>query len=517
MADGSVTLPDGVPTSRHGGAAAAEGPRRLRHQRRLQLGQEGRDQPARARRPGPAAPRGGRGRRRGRGRRPRLPQHHRRRGRPGPGRRRHRRRRRRRTAAPTPSRASGSTSSSSRPTRPARSTSAASAGRPSATRSAGSSSRPAPRSPGSTTSTTTARRSTGSPARCWPRPRRAGPRGRLRRGVHPRDRRARGRSSGPTCWTSTTSRRRRSSARRRRADVRRDQDVAARLRSTSTSTSTRRTCTTAARSRGRCSGSPSWATSTRRTGRIVAAPPDFGDDKDRVVIKSDGTGCLHLRRPGLLPRQARARLRPVRHHARRRPPRLRRPDEGHVRRFGDDPARQPRDPHRPDGQPGPRRRAGADVQARRHRRHDRRPGRRDRRRRARYALARYCSDSPIDIDLDLWTRATNDNPVYYVQYAHARMASLVRNAADLGVTAESHPELLTHEKEGELLERSPSSRAWSRPPRSCASRTGSPATSRSCRHLPPVLRHLPGAAARRRGDSPTCTGPGCCSSTRPAW
>jgi len=70
---------------------------------------------------------------------------------------------------------------------------------------------------------------------------------------------------------------------------------------------------------------------------------------------------------------------------------------------------------------------------------------------ARYALARYSSDSPIDLDLDLWASATNDNPVFTVQYAHARVSSLLRNAADLGVHAESHPELLTHEKEGVLL------------------------------------------------------------------
>lgn len=70
---------------------------------------------------------------------------------------------------------------------------------------------------------------------------------------------------------------------------------------------------------------------------------------------------------------------------------------------------------------------------------------------SRYALARYHSDSPIDIDLDLWSRATNDNPVFTVQYAHARVSSLLRNAADLGVVAQSHPELLVHEKEGELL------------------------------------------------------------------
>jgi arginyl-tRNA synthetase len=70
---------------------------------------------------------------------------------------------------------------------------------------------------------------------------------------------------------------------------------------------------------------------------------------------------------------------------------------------------------------------------------------------ARYALARYSSDSNIDLDLDLWARQSNDNPVFTVQYAHARIASLLRNAADLDVVAESHPELLTHEKEGELL------------------------------------------------------------------
>jgi arginyl-tRNA synthetase len=70
---------------------------------------------------------------------------------------------------------------------------------------------------------------------------------------------------------------------------------------------------------------------------------------------------------------------------------------------------------------------------------------------ARYALARYSSDSAIDIDLDLWAKASSDNPVYYVQYAHARVSSLLRNAADLGITGEADPSLLVHEKEGELL------------------------------------------------------------------
>jgi arginyl-tRNA synthetase len=72
---------------------------------------------------------------------------------------------------------------------------------------------------------------------------------------------------------------------------------------------------------------------------------------------------------------------------------------------------------------------------------------------ARYALARYSVDSPIDLDLDLWTRATNDNPVHYVRYAHARIASLLRNAADLGVTRgeDFDPSLLSHERENDLL------------------------------------------------------------------
>jgi arginyl-tRNA synthetase len=47
---------------------------------------------------------------------------------------------------------------------------------------------------------------------------------------------------------------------------------------------------------------------------------------------------------------------------------------------------------------------------------------------ARYALARYSLDSAIDLDLDLWIRQSSDNPVYYVQYAHARIASLLRHA-----------------------------------------------------------------------------------------
>jgi arginyl-tRNA synthetase len=71
---------------------------------------------------------------------------------------------------------------------------------------------------------------------------------------------------------------------------------------------------------------------------------------------------------------------------------------------------------------------------------------------ARYALARSSVDSTIDLDLDLLVRRTNDNPVFYVQYAHARIASLLRNAKDLGVDrGEFDPALLVHERENDLL------------------------------------------------------------------
>jgi arginyl-tRNA synthetase len=72
---------------------------------------------------------------------------------------------------------------------------------------------------------------------------------------------------------------------------------------------------------------------------------------------------------------------------------------------------------------------------------------------ARYALSRSSSDQQIDLDLDLLAKATNENPVYYVQYAHARTAAVARNAAELGVRREDgfDPALLDHETEAVLL------------------------------------------------------------------
>ncbi|MFC6153784.1 arginine--tRNA ligase [Nocardioides yefusunii] len=69
----------------------------------------------------------------------------------------------------------------------------------------------------------------------------------------------------------------------------------------------------------------------------------------------------------------------------------------------------------------------------------------------RYTLARYPADSPLVLDVAQVTKQSSDNPVFYVQYAHARVSSILRNAADLGLEPASHPELLVHEKEGELL------------------------------------------------------------------
>ena len=79
---------------------------------------------------------------------------------------------------------------------------------------------------------------------------------------------------------------------------------------------------------------------------------------------------------------------------------------------------------------------------------------------ARYSLIRYPVESPLVLDLDLLVSSTNDNPVYYVQYAHARIASVVRNAAELGlIPAETSdwdpatfdPSQLTDDREGALL------------------------------------------------------------------
>ncbi len=73
---------------------------------------------------------------------------------------------------------------------------------------------------------------------------------------------------------------------------------------------------------------------------------------------------------------------------------------------------------------------------------------------ARYTLIRYPTDTPMVMDVDLLKKNTNDNPVYYVQYAHARICAVLRNAKDLGIDFGNDfyaPELLVHQQERELI------------------------------------------------------------------
>lgn len=71
---------------------------------------------------------------------------------------------------------------------------------------------------------------------------------------------------------------------------------------------------------------------------------------------------------------------------------------------------------------------------------------------ARYSLVRSSVNSSIDIDLNLWASQSNENPVYYVQYAHARTASIARNAAEFDyVSVAADLALLSADEEGELI------------------------------------------------------------------
>ena len=317
----------------HGRAPAAEGSRRLRHQRRAPARQAGRAAAARLRRAG---------RRRGceaadgiaavevAG--PGLPQHQRRRRCPGRGRRRHRRGRcgvRRLRGGPASRR---STSSSSRPTRPARSRWPAPGGRRSATPWPGCSRRAATSSPASTTSTTTAPRSTGSAGRCCaaarhePTPEDGYP-GQYITEIAEQVVAAHPEAPGLPDDEALEAFR----AYGVGADVRRDQADAARLPGAVRRLLPRERPLRVRRHRPRARPAPRARQHLREGRRGLAAHREVRrrqGPRDRQVRRSRR---LHLRRRGVLPRQAGARLRPLHHPARRRPPRLRRPDDGAVR------------------------------------------------------------------------------------------------------------------------------------------------------------------------------------------
>jgi arginyl-tRNA synthetase len=73
---------------------------------------------------------------------------------------------------------------------------------------------------------------------------------------------------------------------------------------------------------------------------------------------------------------------------------------------------------------------------------------------ARYTLIRYPVDTPMVMDIDILRSNTNENPVYYVQYAHARIAAVLRNVAELGIPAgldNFDASQLTHDRENQLL------------------------------------------------------------------
>ena len=73
---------------------------------------------------------------------------------------------------------------------------------------------------------------------------------------------------------------------------------------------------------------------------------------------------------------------------------------------------------------------------------------------ARYTLIRYPTDTPMVMDVDLLRKNTNENPVYYVQYAHARICAVLRNAKDFGIAYGADvykAELLSHDRERELI------------------------------------------------------------------
>ena len=73
---------------------------------------------------------------------------------------------------------------------------------------------------------------------------------------------------------------------------------------------------------------------------------------------------------------------------------------------------------------------------------------------ARYTLIRYPVDTPMVMDIDILRSNTNENPVYYVQYAHARIAAVLRNVAELGIPTgldNFDPAQLNHDRENQLL------------------------------------------------------------------
>ncbi len=316
----------------HGGAPAAEGPRRLRHQRRAPARQAGRAAPARLRGPRGRTAGAGRRHRRRRGGRSGLPQHQRRRGSAGPGRRRRRRGRRGvRRLRGGPEAEGEHRVRLGQPDRPGHPGQRPVGGGRRHPRAAARGDR-LRRHPGVLLQRPRRPDRPVQPVAAGRGPPRADAGGRLSRAVHHRDRRAgRGRPSRG----ARVARRRGAGGvpgGRRRADVRGDQADAARLPGAVRRVVPRERPLRVRRHRPRARAAARARQHLRRRGRGLAAHREVRRRQGPRHRQVGRPRRLHLRRRGVLPRQAGARLRPLHHPARRRPPRLRRPDDGAVRR-----------------------------------------------------------------------------------------------------------------------------------------------------------------------------------------
>ena len=128
----------------------------------------------------------------------------------------------------------------------------------------------------------------------------------------------------------------------------------------------------------------------------------------------------------------------------------------------------------------------------------------------RYTLGRYPADSPLTIDPEILQRRTNDNPVFYVQYAHARTCAVDRNAASVG-----RRPLVVRARAADPRDRVGAARrtagvpAHRRPVGRAARTAPRRALHRGARGaLPSLVRQLPRAPARRGADRRRCTARG---------
>ena len=251
-------------------------------------------------------------------------------------------------------------------------------------------------------------------------------------------------------------------------------------------------------------GCASRATSSSADGAVWLRTTDFGDDKDRVLVKADGeptyfaADCAYY-----LDKRARGFDKVV--------IMLGADHSGYVGRYkalvaaaGDDPATAPRDPDRPAGQPGPRRRAGPDEQAGRQLRAAHRPGRRRGHRRG-----------PLRPGPRLG-RPADRHRRRPVEPADQRQPGLLRPVRArphlLGAAQRRRPRARARRGRRRRRRRA-RARAGERPAardrrvpagarrrrRAAGAAPGRPVPRGAGRHLPPLLRLLPRAAARRRG------------------